>query len=66
MAAKMKVKKGDLVKIQGSALCEPLLAACYRAVLAAVGVVTESPLVEEVFADDLLLRKAFRKALGRG
>lgn len=37
-----------------------------RAVLAAVGVVTESPLVEEVFADDLLLKKAFRKALGRG
>lgn len=32
-----RVKKGDLVKIQGSALCEPLLAECYRAVLRAGG-----------------------------
>jgi aminopeptidase len=32
-----RVKKGDLVKIQGSALCEPLLAECYRAVLKAGG-----------------------------
>ncbi len=32
-----RVKQGDLVKIQGSALCEPLLAECYRAVLKAGG-----------------------------
>jgi len=35
-----------------------------RAVLAAVAVVNESPLVDEVFADDVLLGKAFRKFLG--
>jgi hypothetical protein len=35
-----------------------------RAVAAAVHIVNESPLVDEVFADDVLLRKAFRKVLG--
>jgi aminopeptidase len=32
-----RVRKGDLVKIQGSAVCEPLLAEVYRAVLHAGG-----------------------------
>jgi aminopeptidase len=32
-----RVRKGDLVKIQGSAICEPLLAEAYRAVLRAGG-----------------------------
>lgn len=52
------------------ALAEEIVAAMMkapnadRAVQAAVGVINDSPLVDEVFADDVLLRKAFRRALG--
>lgn len=52
------------------ALAEEIVAAMMkaptadRAVQAAVALVNDSPLVDEVFADDLLLRKAFRKVLG--